>query len=318
MDIFSLILIVLGLSLFEIINSIDNAVINAEVLSTMKEKAKKWFLTWGLFFAVFVLRGLLPWIIVWATTPSLGPIGAFFASFSNDPKVVQAIESSAPLLLIAGGTFLVFLFFHWLFMEPKNYGLRTEPFFNKQGVWFYAVVSIFLATLVWFGLKVDPIMAFGAVIGSTGFFIIDGFKQNAQEEEKKLLAGKSGKSDVSKILYLEMVDAAFSIDGVLGAFAFTLSVPIILVGNGLGAIVLRQLTISNIDKIKQYRYLKNGAMYSILFLGMIMILNSFGFHVDHWVSPVITFAIVGYFFFKSKAALPGEVSIESKITTKKK
>ncbi len=303
MNIMSLILITIGLSVFEIINSIDNAVINAEVLSTMKPKYRKFFLTWGLFFAVFVLRGALPWLIIWATTPALGPIGAFFAAFSNDPSVKSSIEASSALLLIAGGTFLSFLFFHWLFMEPKNYGLRTEPFFQKQGVWFYAVVSIFLAVLVWFGLKENPIMAFGAVIGSTGFFLIDGFKQNAQEAERMLLQGKSGHSDISKILYLEMVDAAFSIDGVLGSFAFTLFVPLILVGNGLGAIVLRQLTVSNIEKIKQYRYLKNGAMYSILFLGMIMIMNSFGYHIPEWISPVITFIVVGYFFFKSKAAM---------------
>jgi hypothetical protein len=306
MGIITLILIVLGLSVFEIINSIDNAVINAEVLSTMEPKYRKFFLTWGLFIAVFILRGLLPVLIVWATTPSLGPAGAFMAAFNNDPHIKEAIESSAPLLLISGGTFLVFLFFHWLFMEPKNYGLRTEKFFQKQGVWFYAVISILLATLVWFGLKINPFMAFGAVVGSTGFFIIDGFKQNAQEEEKRLLDGTSGRSDLSKILYLEMVDAAFSIDGVLGAFAFTLMVPVILVGNGLGAIVLRQLTISNIDKIRQYRFLKNGAMYSILFLGSIMIMNSFGYNIPEWISPIITFSVVGYFYFKSKAALKAE------------
>jgi hypothetical protein len=304
MSIFSLILIVVGLSLFEIINSIDNAVINAEVLSTMKPRFRKFFLTWGLFFAVFVLRGLLPWLIIWVTAPDLGPWGALLAAFSNDPHVKIAIESSSGVLLIAGGTFLVFLFFHWLFMEPKNYGLRTEPFFQKQGVWFYAVVSIFLAILVWFSIDLNPFMAFGAVIGSTGFFIIDGFKENAQEAEQKLLSGKNHTSDVAKVLYLEMVDAAFSIDGVLGSFAFTLFVPIILVGNGLGAIVLRQLTVSNIEKIKKYRYLKNGAMYSILFLGMIMILNSFGIHIPEWISPILTIGIVGYFFFKSREALP--------------
>jgi hypothetical protein len=303
MQIISLILVVVGLSLFEIINSIDNAVINAEVLSTMKQSSRKWFLSWGLFFAVFILRGVLPWIIVWATTPSLGPVGAFLAAFSQDPEVAESIKSSSSLLLISGGTFLVFLFFHWLFMEQKNYGLRTEPFFQKQGVWFYAVVSVFLAVLVWFGLKENPIMAFGAVIGSTGFFIIDGFKRNAQEEEQKLLEKKNGRSDISKLLYLEMVDAAFSIDGVLGSFAFTLFVPVILVGNGLGAIILRQLTVSNIDKIKKYRFLKNGAMYSILFLGSIMILNSFGYEIPEWISPIITFLVVGYFYFKSKAVL---------------
>jgi hypothetical protein len=70
------------------------------------------------------------------TTPSLGPIGAFISTFSSDPVVIQAIESSAPVLLIAGGTFLIFLFFHWLFIEPKKYGLRGERFIHSKGVWF--------------------------------------------------------------------------------------------------------------------------------------------------------------------------------------
>jgi hypothetical protein len=110
-------------------------------------------------------------------------------------------------------------------------------------------------------------------------------------------------SDLAKILYLEIIDTTFSIDGVLGAFAFTLSVPLIILGNGLGALVLRQLTVGNIDTIKKYIYLKNGAMYSILILGIIMIGDAFGAHIPEWLSPVATFVIVGYFFWKSKQAL---------------
>ena len=106
-------------------------------------------------------------------------------------------------------------------------------------------------------------------------------------------------SDLSKIFYLEVIDATFSIDGVIGAFAFTLAVPLILIGNGLGAIVVRELTIRNIDRIKHYIYLKNGAMYSILFLGAIMLLDSFGFHIPAWLSPIVTFAVVGFFLWKS-------------------
>ena len=98
-------------------------------------------------------------------------------------------------------------------------------------------------------------------------------------------------------------DATFSIDGVLGAFAFTLSVPLILIGNGIGAIVVRQLTISNIERIKKYKYLKNGAMYSILALGTIMILHAFDFYIPEWFTPVVTFIIVGYFFWKSRKAM---------------
>lgn len=299
----SMILVVLGLCLFEIISSIDNAVINAEVLSTMSRKARRWFLFWGILFAVIVVRGLLPWAIVWATNSSLGPIGALTATFSNDPHVKEAIETSAPILLSGGGTFLIFLFFHWLFIEPKSYGLRGERFFHSQGIWFYAVVSVILAVLVWITLKVNPMMAFGTVVGSTAFFITHGFKQNAEQKEKELKSGKSKLSDISKILYIEVIDTTFSIDGVLGAFAFTLSVPLILIGNGIGALVLRQLTVGNIDRIKKYIFLKNGAMYSILFLGVIMLSDAFGLHIPSWVSPVVTFAVIGYFFLKSRKAV---------------
>lgn len=304
MEIWIILLTVLGLSLFEVITSVDNAIINAEVLSGMSHKARRWFLLWGFIFAVFVVRGLLPFAIVWVSNPSLGPIGVATAAFSNDPHVIEAIEKSSPLLLMFGGVFLVFLFFNWLFLEPKNFGLRGEGFFQKQGAWFFAVVSILLTLIVWFALKKDPNLAFFAVAGSTTFFIVHGFRNFAEEQEKKLLGG--GMSDVSKIAYLEALDSTFSIDGVIGAFAFTFSVPLILLGNGLGALVLRKLTVSNIDKIKKYKYLKNGAMYSILFLGTIMLLDGFGFHIPHWLSPVITFGTVGYFFYKSHAELKAE------------
>ncbi|MCL5795347.1 MAG: DUF475 domain-containing protein [Patescibacteria group bacterium] len=291
--------------LFETISSIDNAIINAEVLSGMDSKSRKWFLSWGLIIAVFLLRGGLPWAIVWAVNPSLGPIGAFTAALSSNPRVAQAIEGSAPVLLSAGGVFLVFLFFYWLFLEQKNYGLIGERFFHSQGVWFYAVVSLILSVVIWFALKVHPLMAFGAAVGSTAFFITHGFRENAEANEQKLL--HSSRSAFSKLLYLEVIDATFSVDGVVGAFAFTLSVPLILIGNGIGAIVVRQLTVSNIERVKKYIYLKNGAMYSILVLGVIMLFDSFGFNIPSWLSPLVTAMIVGYFFLKSRKAITSPI-----------
>ena len=296
----SAIITIVGLGLFETIASIDNAIINAEVLGTVGARSRRWFLTWGLFFAVFVVRGLLPWLIIWAAAPSLGPVGAFTAALSGDPAVHSLVESAAPPLLVGGGTFLLFLFFHWLFLEPKNFGLRRmEKFFTDQGIWFYALVSILLTGIVWAAIQVNPIMALGAVIGSTAFFITHGFKQNAEVSEAGLLDSRSNLSDISKLIYLEIIDLTFSIDGVLGAFAFTLSVPLILLGNGIGALVVRKLTMSNIENIRKYAYLKNGAMYSILGLGTVMLFDGFGANLPQWVSPLITAASVGFFFLKS-------------------
>ncbi|MBI2654021.1 DUF475 domain-containing protein [Candidatus Woesearchaeota archaeon] len=298
-DLFSIILIVFGLSLFEIIISVDNAIINAEVLGTMSKRARRWFLLWGIIIAVFLVRGLLPWLIIWMNNPSLGAIGALTASFSSDPKIAEVIEQSAPVLLIGGGVFLVFLFFHWLFLERKNYGLIGEKFIERQGVWFFAVVSVLLSVIVWKAIKVNPAMAFGAVVGSTAFFITHGFKENAEKAEKEMLEGSGKMSDIAKIFYLEVIDATFSVDGILGAFAFTFSIPLILIGNGIGALVVRQLTISNVENVKKYKYLKNGAMYSILALGTIMLADSFGFHIPEWFAPIITFTIIGFFLWKS-------------------
>ncbi len=292
-------LTVAGLTVFETITSFDNAVINAEVLGTMREKSRRWFLLWGMLIAVFFIRGVLPWLIVWASLPGLGPVGALTATFSSDPAVIQAVKQSAPLLQLGGGVFLLLLFCHWLFLEPKSFGLPTERFFMRQGVWFFAVASLLLLGIVWESIQISPLLAFSAVAGSTAFFITHGFKQNAELQERELLHSHSGLSDVSKILYLEAIDATFSIDSVLGAFAFTLSVPLILLGNGFGALIVRWLTVSNIERVKRYPLLKNGAMYAVLFLGVFMVLEAFGADVPEWASPVCTISVIALAFWAS-------------------
>jgi hypothetical protein len=314
MPIFGIALTILGLAVFETVSSVDNAIINAEVLSGMGARARRWFLVWGMLFAVFIVRGLLPWLIVWLALPGQGPVGAFVAAFSSDARVMEAVQQAAPVLLMGGGVFLVLLFLHWLFLEPKQFGLAGEKFFASQGAWFFAVAAVFLALTVWFALRVGSMVAFSAVIGSTLFFITHGFKENAEAHEKRLLSGSL--SDLSKILYLEIIDMTFSIDGVLGAFAFTLSVPIIILGNGLGAVIVRQITVGNIERIRRLRFIKNGAMYSILFLGAVMMCDGLGVHIPQWVSPAATFVIVGVFFARSLRALRQEPKTEKQASSR--
>jgi hypothetical protein len=306
MDIVSCLFVILGLALFESITGIDNAIINAETLATTSQRARRWFLTWGIIFAVFVVRGGLPWLIVWLMAPGLPPGQAFLASITGDASALAAIKRGSPILLAGGGIFFIFLFLHWLFLEPKSYGLPLERSIARQGAWFYAIVSLLLAVVVWFALAVNPMLAFGAVVGSTGFFITHGFRSYAEEQERILRDGRKHLSDIGKILYLEVIDMTFSIDGIVGAFAFTLSVPLILVGNGIGAIIVRQITYYGVERIRRYVYLKNGAMYSVLLLGIFMLAHGFGFHVPEWLSPIATFIIVGYFFFRSVRLLRRE------------
>ena len=110
---------------------------------------------------------------------------------------------------------------------------------------------------------------------------------------------KKRMSDVSKFMYLEVLDATFSFDGVVGAFAFTTNLLYIIIGLGIGAIVLRQLTILGINRIAKYRWLKNGAMTAIGFLGAFMLLESFHIELPIYLPTLVTFAVVGYAFYKS-------------------
>ena len=106
-------------------------------------------------------------------------------------------------------------------------------------------------------------------------------------------------SDFSKLMYLEVLDASFSFDGVVGAFAFTTSIPLIFIGNGVGALIVRQLTIKGINQVAKYKWLKNGAMTSIGVLGVFIILKSFGVYIPEYIPTVTTIFFVGFSFFKS-------------------
>jgi len=295
--IFHFLIIVFGLALFEIISSIDNAVINAHVLKTLPEKYRKIFLFWGLLFAVFLVRGLLPFVIVKIANPSLNLIQVFTAAFSSDKEIINYVEQSKPLLLLAGGVYLFLVFLNWLFLEEKKYAFLVEGFIHRRGFWFYAISSIFLTILIYFAIQLNPILALSASIGATAFFVTDGFKKNAETKEKELL--NPHLSAWSKILYLEILDASFSLDGVIGAFAFTISVPLIILGNGLGALVVREFTVRGIGLISKLVYLKNGAMYSIGLLGGLMILESFGREYPFWLAPLNTFLLLSIFLYLS-------------------
>ncbi|MEI8330079.1 MAG: hypothetical protein WCF90_00205 [Methanomicrobiales archaeon] len=93
------------------------------------------------------------------STPTLGPIGALTATFSSDPVVIAAIEQSAPTIM-KDVVFLIFLFFHWLFLEEKHFGLIGERDIAMKGVWFFAIISVLLATIIWFAREKSPMIAF--------------------------------------------------------------------------------------------------------------------------------------------------------------
>ena len=290
-------IVIAGLVVFEIVNSIDNAIVNAHVLGTMSARARRWFLIWGILTAVIIVRGVLPFLVVWLTTPDISFWRALLATFGNDPIARQAIDTNAFMLLLGGGMFLMLLYFHWLFLENK------EPFFVPDklirphyGIWFFAVAALLLVAVLFFA-RANPFAMLAAAVGNALFFILYGFRETAERAEQKL--EKQGMSDLSKLLYLEILDLSFSIDGVVGAFAFTTNVLLIFIGNGIGALVVRDFTLRGMEHVGKYKWLKNGAMTSIGFLGFFMTLKAFGVYVPEWLPTLITFFFVGIAFWAS-------------------
>ncbi len=296
---FSIFIIILGLVVFEIVSSVDNAIVNAHVLKTMSIKWRKIFLFWGIITAVFIIRGLLPFVVVWLSVPEIGFTGALQSVIKSSPDVAQLLDERKGIIMIGAGVFLLLIYLHWLFLEKKDpYFVPDKLIKPQHGVWFFAFTAIILVTLLYLARNSWYLML-AAAIGNAVFFIMYGFREQAAKQEEMLQSQTTNLSDFSKLMYLEVLDASFSFDGVMGAFAFTTSIPLIFIGNGIGALVVRQLTIMGIEKITKYKWLKNGAMTSIGILGLFMILKSFGIHIPEYLPTITTIGFVGLTFWRS-------------------
>lgn len=303
---FSAFFVILGLVVFEAINSIDNAIVNAHILRTMSERARRWFLIWGVLTAVILMRGLLPatFLLLVMKTPDMTFFESLSAIFSRNPEATAAIDANAYILLLGGGVFLVLLYLEWLFLEKKDpYFVPDKLIKPQHRVWFFSVTALMLA-LVLFLARHNPMAMLAASIGNAAFFILFSFREMAEKAEHEL--ERPGRSDFAKILYLQVLDASFSMDNVVGAFAFTTNVLLILIGNGIGALVVRELTIRGVTRVAKYKWLKNGAMTSIGFLGLFMMLEAFHVHIPEVLPTVATLGIVGWAFYASHRALRKE------------
>jgi uncharacterized protein len=303
--------IVAGLIVFEVVNSLDNAIVNASVLKTMSILWRRRFLIIGILTSVFIVRFFLPFIIVWLSVPTITAANIFLAFLGQSEVAAQAIDLQKPLILMFGGVFLLYLYFHWLFLEKKD-PLFLERFLRENhGVWFFAFAAVSLVVIMYFA-RSNATMMLAAAIGSATFFILYGLKETAEANERNMVSGSRGLSDFSKFAYLEVLDATFSFDGAIGAFAFTINLILILIGVGIGAIVVRELTIRGIEEIAKYKYLKNGALTSIGFLGLFMLIESFKIELPSFIPITATFILVGFAYYKSRQPIASGSNTKSK------
>ncbi|MCD7739870.1 MAG: DUF475 domain-containing protein [Candidatus Gastranaerophilales bacterium] len=304
---FMTLFVVIFLAILEVTLSFDNAVINAIKLEKMSDRWRHRFLTWGIIIAVFGMRFLFPIIIVAAFSGLTVAAVTNLALYDVDKYTYYLHIVHAPLVTF-GGAFLLMIFLAYFFHEEKEINWITfieKPMLKLNCVKYVDVVFSLLALIILQHFipveqKVSVMMA-----GYTGiilYLVVDSISnllEQSAEKKAAIMQNCAGAGFVG-FLYLELIDASFSLDGVLGAFAISKDIIIICIGLAIGAMFVRSLTIYMVEMktLKQFLYLEHGAHWAIGFLSVIMFIST---RVE--VSEVITggtgLVIVGAAFISS-------------------
>lgn len=275
--------LVLILGLLEVSLSFDNAVVNASVLKRMSALWQHRFLTWGMVVAVFGMRLVFPVAIVaFATDISFMDVTRMAM---NDPaKYAEHLHNSHTLIASFGGVFLLLVAFSFLFDETRDvYWLgKIEEKLQDLGKLDAISTTLSLAALLGIYSIVLPEHKHDVLMGGIwGIFLyglvssLDRFFQDEDEAEE--LADAAKKGGMMAFMYLELLDASFSFDGVIGAFAITRDIVTIMLGLGIGAMFVRSLTILLVNKgtLDEYVFLEHGAHYAIGSLALIMLISTY-------------------------------------------
>ncbi len=296
----------LALALLELAFSFENAVINSQVLSTMNRFWRMMFLTVGILVAVFAVRLILPLFLVSVTTGN--SIGHVFDISLHHPEVyAEELHSAYPTIAAFGGVFLLMVGLRFFGERRKVRWLNQfeGPLSAFNQPWWVSIAGAVLATLALYFLIAPgkSNVAIAGLLGAVVFLLIKFVSQ--------LLIGKasSGKDlQVQKnppgyiqFLYLELLDATFSFDGVIAAFAITKEVILIAAGLGIGALFVRSITIHLLEDgtLAEYRYLIHGAHYAILCLSLLLIV-SIRVSLPEVLTGVIGLVIIGMSILSSR------------------
>ncbi|AKM07105.1 DUF475 domain-containing protein [Pelagerythrobacter marensis] len=296
----SLLWIIVVLSVLEVSLSFDNAVVNASVLKEMDEVWQRRFLTWGIAFAVFGMRVVFPLAIV-AIAAGLGPIETLNLSL-NDPARYEEIVSSAHVGIAGfGGAFLAMVGLKFFFDLDKDvHWIRVV---ELQLARFAALpaAEIALLLLVMWGIStmLSPADALtflvAGILGLVTFIAVEGVNTILEmRAEAARLQGAVVRSGLGGFLYLNVLDASFSFDGVIGAFALSNNMIVIALGLSIGAMFVRSMTIHLVKQgtLAQYRFLEHGAFWAIIVLGMIMLFSAV-VHIPETITGLIGAVLIG-------------------------
>ena len=292
--------IVVVLSILEISLSFDNAVVNATVLRDMDPVWQQRFLTIGILIAVFGMRIVFPIAIV-SIASGIGPLAAIELSLGN-PQEYERIVSSAHIGIAGfGGAFLAMVGLTFFFEEEKDiHWIGTiERLINRFSTVPAVEIGLVLALVYFVSTLLNDADALtfltAGVLGLVTFIAVHALGAIIEQREtRKKAAGEIVRSGLGGFLYLEVLDASFSFDGVIGAFALSNNMIIIALGLSIGAMFVRSMTIHLVrtGTLAQYRYLEHGAFWAIIVLGVIMLLSA-RWHIPETITGLIGAVLIG-------------------------
>ncbi|WP_425245124.1 DUF475 domain-containing protein [Streptomyces sp. NEAU-NA10] len=325
--------IVAILSILEISLSFDNAVVNAGILKKMSAFWQKIFLTVGILIAVFGMRLVFPVVIV-AVSASMGPIEAVDLALTDKDRYQQLVTDAHPSIAAFGGMFLLMIFLDFIFEDRdiKWLGWLERPLAKLGKVDMLSVciaLIVLLISSMTFAThahqhggthadKAETVLISGIaglitymiVGGLSGFFedrLEEQEEREHEAEEEAERAGKprsavvlAGKAAFFMFLYLEVLDASFSFDGVIGAFAITNDIVLMALGLGIGAMYVRSLTVYLVRQgtLDDYVYLEHGAHYAIGALSVILLVT-IQYEINEIITGLVGVVLIGWSFWSS-------------------
>ena len=291
------------LAVLEISLSFDNAIVNANKLKDMTPVWQQRFLTWGIIIAVFGMRIIFPLLVV-VIAAKIGPVSAVKLAATQPAEYARLIHEAHLPIAAFGGSFLMLVALNYFFDQSKEvdwigaFERWLRAFGSVRGMEI-GFVLVTVLVFVWLLPKEDEgTFMYAAIWGVVTYLAVDAL--GAVLDRWGSTHTGAAQAGLGGFLYLEVLDASFSFDGVIGAFALTQNLFVIAIGLGIGAMYVRSMTIMLVERgtLAEYRFLEHGAFYAILILSVIMYLQAL-VHIPEVITGLGGAALIGVSLWSS-------------------
>ncbi|MDA7742476.1 DUF475 domain-containing protein [Francisellaceae bacterium] len=299
--------LVIVLALLEISLSFDNAVVNAKVLAGMPRFWQRMFIWIGLPIAVFGMRLVFPIFLVDVTTP-MNFTEVIHVALNNPEAYHHALMEGFPMISAFGGSFLLMVFLRFFFIDPPEVKWLV---WLEDTKWVWKLrelngVHIFIALIIgaFLTYHAQQVLGLGYQVGlafMVGVLVHECLHTlNHFMGQAGASSGKLVRNGLMGFIYLEILDASFSFDGVIGAFAISTDIVLIMIGLGIGAMYVRSLTIYFVEQktLSKFQFLEHGAHYAIGFLAVVMFFK-ITTHVPEWLTGGVGIGLIIVAFIHS-------------------